>query len=244
MNVAATIRFSLNGEWLTVTSDPDRPLLDVLREDLQLTGTKYGCGETQCGACSVLMDGKRVFSCRTAIKLVEGKTIVTIEGLAEGDKLHPVQQAFLEEEAFPCGYCSTEKGSYVATCAEVALQENAIRVRRVCQVFECGKVINPANLTAQVQGCIIMGLGPALREEMRFEGGRMLNAAFSEYLVPRFEDVPEIEVHLLDRPDLPSAGAGETPLITISAAIGNAVFHASGKRIRQMPIRLDAPARA
>ena len=84
MNADATMNFTVNGERRTVTTDPDRPLLDVLREDLQLTGTKYGCGEGQCGACSVLVDGTRVFSCRTPASRAEGKTVVTIEGLAEG----------------------------------------------------------------------------------------------------------------------------------------------------------------
>src|SRR6478735_1435699 len=94
-NAVATLRFTVNGQPRTVTTDPERPLLDVLREDLQLTGTKYGCGETQCGACSVLMDGRRVFSCRTPASRAEGKSVTTIEGLAKGDELHPVQAAFL-----------------------------------------------------------------------------------------------------------------------------------------------------
>src|SRR5271167_3757635 len=101
-----TLNFTVNGQRRTVTTDPDRPLLDVLREDLQLTGTKYGCGERQCGACSVLVDGKRVFSCGMPASRAEGKTIVTIEGLAKGDTLHPVQEAFLAEGAFQCGYCT------------------------------------------------------------------------------------------------------------------------------------------
>jgi aerobic-type carbon monoxide dehydrogenase small subunit (CoxS/CutS family) len=106
MNAVATMNFTVNGQRRTVTTDSDRPLLDVLREDLQLTGTKYGCGESQCGACSVLVNGKRVFSCRTPASSVDGKTVVTIEGLAKGDDLHPVQQAFLDEGAFQCGYCT------------------------------------------------------------------------------------------------------------------------------------------
>lgn len=136
--------------------------------------------------------------------------------------------------------CGTEKGSYVAACVEVAVDAAAdqLTVRRVCQVFECGAVVNPDNLIAQVQGCILMGLGPALREEMRFAGGQMRNAAFSRYLVPRFADVPELDVHLLNRPDLASAGGGETPIIAIAPAIANAVFHATGRRVRAMPIRL------
>src|SRR3954453_23550459 len=106
MNAEATMNFTVNGRRRTVTTDPGRPLLDVLREDLQLTGTKYGCGESQCGACSVVMDGKRVFSCVTTAAKADGKSILTIEGLAKGEELHPVQRAFLDEGAFQCGYCT------------------------------------------------------------------------------------------------------------------------------------------
>jgi isoquinoline 1-oxidoreductase len=137
--------------------------------------------------------------------------------------------------------CGTEKGSYVAACAEISIDrlQNRIAVRQVCEVFECGAIVNPANLLAQVQGCIIMGMGPALREEMRFDGGKMRNAKFEKYLVPRFSDVPELDIHLLNRPDLPSVGGGETPIIAIAPAIANAVFHATGRRIHAMPIRLS-----
>ena len=134
--------------------------------------------------------------------------------------------------------CGTEKGSYVAACAEIAIEGGQILVRRVCEVFECGAILNPANLYSQVQGAIIMGLGPALREEMQFENGEIQNASFRKYQVPRFADVPKFDIHLLNRPDLPSAGAGETPIICIAPAIANAVFHATGVRVRQMPIRL------
>jgi isoquinoline 1-oxidoreductase len=136
--------------------------------------------------------------------------------------------------------CGTEKGSYVAACAEIEIdrKQNKIVVKRVCQVFECGAILNPDNLLKQVQGAIIMGLGPALREEMRFENGEMLNASFGKYRVPRFDDVPEMDIHLLDRKDLASAGAGETPIIAIAPAIGNAVFHATGTRLRTMPMVL------
>jgi isoquinoline 1-oxidoreductase len=136
--------------------------------------------------------------------------------------------------------CGTEKGSYTAACVEVAIKDNEIAVRHVCQAFECGAIINPGNLRSQVEGAIIMGIGPALREETTFEKGRITNATFNEYLVPRFRDVPELDIQLLDRPDLQSAGAGETPIIAVAPGIANAVFHATGKRIRQMPIRLDA----
>ena len=105
--MGATFTLTVNGQKHSVSSDPQRPLLDVLREDLQLTGTKFGCGEARCGACSVLVGGKRVFSCKTAIEDVADKQVLTIEGLCQGEKLHPVQEAFMEENAFQCAYCTS-----------------------------------------------------------------------------------------------------------------------------------------
>ena len=95
----------VNGEKRVVVTDERRALLEVLREDLGLTGTKYGCGEGQCRACTVLVDGWPTLSCRLPAAQVEGKSVRTIEGLAAGDELHPVQQAFLASEAMQCGYC-------------------------------------------------------------------------------------------------------------------------------------------
>ena len=100
------IVFTVNGKSRTVTTDPSRSLLDVLREDLQLTGTKFGCGEGQCRACTVLINGESAAACITDIGDVDKQDVVTIEGLADGDKLHPVQAAFLAEGAFQCGYCT------------------------------------------------------------------------------------------------------------------------------------------
>jgi aerobic-type carbon monoxide dehydrogenase small subunit (CoxS/CutS family) len=96
---------SINGKSHSFDTAPDRPLLEVLREDLHLTGTKYGCGEGQCRACTVLLDGKPVTSCLTPARLAEGKEVTTIEGLAKNGRLHRVQQAFLDAEAMQCGYC-------------------------------------------------------------------------------------------------------------------------------------------
>ena len=101
-----TVTLTVNGKEKTITTDAERPLLDVLREELHLTGAKYGCGEGRCGACSVLMDGRRVLSCVTPIAQADKKAITTIEGLATGDTLHPVQEAFLAEGAMQCGYCT------------------------------------------------------------------------------------------------------------------------------------------
>ena len=102
-----TVRFKVNGDARSVTTDPERRLLDVLREELHLTGTKYGCGEGQCGACAVHVDGEPARSCLVPVSSVAGKSVTTIEGLSLGDALHPVQEAFLEEGALQCGYCTS-----------------------------------------------------------------------------------------------------------------------------------------
>jgi len=102
----ATIRLTVNGKASTIDAEPQTSLLSVLREQLDLTGSKYGCGEGQCGACTVLIDGKAQRSCVTRVGTVSLKQITTIEGLASGDQLHPVQEAFLEADALQCGYCT------------------------------------------------------------------------------------------------------------------------------------------
>jgi isoquinoline 1-oxidoreductase len=131
-----------------------------------------------------------------------------------------------------------EKGGYVATCAEVAVDRSsgAVRVVRMTTAFECGAIVNPDGLRNQVIGANIQGLGGALFESIEFENGRITNPRFSRYRVPRFRDLPEIEAVLLDRKDLPSAGAGETPIMAVAPAIGNAIFHATGTRLRSLPM--------
>lgn len=103
----AAVVLLVNGSEHRLDLPPDLPLLYALREHLQMTGTKYGCGEGQCGACTVLLDGRPVRSCRTPVSQAAGKKITTIEGLAQNGKLNPVQQAFLKQEAFQCGYCTS-----------------------------------------------------------------------------------------------------------------------------------------
>lgn len=100
------IRFDLNGRSVTLTTDDERTLLWVLRSDLALTGTKYGCGQGFCGACTVIVDGKALRSCLTSLKDVAGKDVLTIEGLARNGELHPLQQAFIDHGALQCGYCT------------------------------------------------------------------------------------------------------------------------------------------
>jgi isoquinoline 1-oxidoreductase len=132
----------------------------------------------------------------------------------------------------------SEKGSYVATCAEVFVDpaSGKVKVERAVTAFECGAIVNPDGLKNQVEGAVVMGLGGALFEAIQFENGKIRNAAFSKYRVPRFSDVPILETVLLDRKDLNSAGAGETPIVAIAPAIGNAIFQATGKRLRSMPM--------
>jgi len=131
-----------------------------------------------------------------------------------------------------------DKGSYVAACAEVYVNpaNGQPRVVRVVEAFDCGAVINPDNLRSQIEGAIVQGLGGALFESIKFANGRILNPSFAGYRVPRFGDLPVIETVLLDRKEIPSAGAGETPIIAIAPAIGNAIFQATGVRLRSLPL--------
>jgi isoquinoline 1-oxidoreductase subunit beta len=135
--------------------------------------------------------------------------------------------------------CGTEKNSVVAACVEIEMDQTtgSPRLVEIVEAFECGAILNPLNLRSQVEGCIMMGLGPALREEISFKEGRLVNGTFAGYPVPRFRDVPKMEVLLLDRKDAESAGAGETPIIVVAPAIANAIFDATGKRVRSMPMR-------
>jgi isoquinoline 1-oxidoreductase len=129
-----------------------------------------------------------------------------------------------------------EKGSYLAACAEVAVEGGRPKIVRVVESFECGAVVNPDHLRNQIEGSIVMAIGGALFEQLRFENGRMVNPRLSQYRVPRFADVPVIEAVLVDRKDLPSAGAGETPIVGLAPAVANAIFQATGKRPRSLPM--------
>ncbi len=134
-----------------------------------------------------------------------------------------------------------EKGGHVACCAEVAIdpKTRAVRVVRVVEAFECGAVVNPNGLQNQIEGAMIQSIGGAMFEAVRFENGRILNPHFASYRLPRLNDVPQIEVVIVDRKDLPPAGAGETPIVGLAPAVGNAIFAATGVRLRSMPMLPD-----
>jgi len=130
-----------------------------------------------------------------------------------------------------------EKGGRVATAAEVQDDGGGdFRVTRLVIVYECGAIVNPLTVTNQVEGAAVMALGGALFEAIRFVEGEITNGSFSSYRVPRLPDVPPIDVVLIDRPDLPSAGAGETPMIAVAPAIANAAFDLTGRRRRSLPL--------
>jgi nicotinate dehydrogenase subunit B len=141
--------------------------------------------------------------------------------------------------------CGFEKGGYVATCAEIAIEpatnkENPknkrVRIVRVVEAFECGAVVNPLHLKNQIEGSVVQAIGGALFESIEFANGRILNPKFKSYRVPRFSDLPQIEIIVLDRKDIPSAGAGESPIVGLAPAVGNAIFNAIGVRRRSLPL--------
>ena len=131
-----------------------------------------------------------------------------------------------------------EKGGNVATFVEVAVDRTSgdVKVVRMVTAFECGTIVNPDGLRNQLEGANIMALGGALFEAIEFENGRILNGRFSDYRLPRFSDVPVLETVLIDRKDIPSAGAGESSLVGVAPAIANAIFDATGTRLRSLPL--------
>ncbi len=191
---------------------------------------------------------------------------VHIDELAQSVKLDPLEfrlknlkderlRAVLEAAAKAFGWGKTkpapgtgygiaggfEKAGYIANCVEVAVDKASGKVRlvRVVTAFECGAIVNPDGLKNQVEGSIIQGIGGALFEAIEFENGKILNPKFSRYRVPRFSDLPQLETVLVDRKDLPSAGAGECPIVALAPAVSNAIFQAVGVRLRSLPLAPD-----
>ncbi len=141
--MARTWQLNVNGRVYTTDADPEASLLFVLRDHLDLTGTKYGCGEGQCGACTVLIDGKARRSCITRLGDVVQKQITTIEGLAKGDQLHPVQQAFLDEAAMQCAYCTSGMIMSAVSLLSVKAELSAAEISRSMEgnVCRCGTYV-------------------------------------------------------------------------------------------------------
>lgn len=160
----------------------------------------------------------------------------------ENDRLGAVLKAAAERFGWKdrkghCGIaCGIDKGGYVANCVELEVKGKDVALKRIVVAFECGAIVNPLHLKNQVEGSIVMGLGGALSEAIQFAEGKILNPKFSQYRVPRFSDTPPIDIVLLDRKDLPSAGAGECPIMAVAPAIAGAIHAATGQRRRAMPM--------
>jgi isoquinoline 1-oxidoreductase len=133
--------------------------------------------------------------------------------------------------------CGTEKGSFVAAAAELSKAPSGFTIERLIVVFECGAIVNPDGLLNQVEGAVVQGLGGALFESVDFRNGEIVNGSLEQYRVPRFKDMPPVETVLLDRKDLPSAGAGETPIVCVAPAIGSAA-RAFGAVAEALPVAL------
>ncbi|MGN6377818.1 MAG: molybdopterin cofactor-binding domain-containing protein [Gaiellales bacterium] len=181
---------------------------------------------------------------RVARRLGRDPVEFRLDHLAD-ERLRAVLAAAAERSGWPraaprCGLgiaAGVEKGGYVASCAEVEPGgRDGLRVLRVVTAFECGAIVHPSNLRAQVEGATVMGLGGALFEAVRFDRGRILNASLADYRVPRFSDLPQIDVVLLDRPDIEPAGGGETPIIAVAPAIANAITAAGGGELNALPL--------
>ncbi len=148
------IELQVNGIRHRLEVEPNRRLLDVLREDLDLTGTKYGCGEGQCGACTVLVEGRAIRSCITPVHLVAGRPITTIEGVAHGGRLHPLQEAFLEVDALQCGYCTPGmimSGLALLTANPDPSEDEIIRFMNgnICRCGTYGRIVRAIQRAAQ-----------------------------------------------------------------------------------------------
>jgi len=158
-----------------------------------------------------------------------------IEAAATKFGWNPRQKTFGRGCGIAAGF---EKGGYVATCAEVSVDKasGAVKALRAVVSFECGAIVNPEHLRNQVEGAVAMGLGGALFEQIDFADNRIVTNRLSKYRLPRFADMPVIESVLLDRKDLASAGSGETPIVGIAPAVGNAIFDATGQRLRSLPL--------
>jgi len=151
---AVSVNLTVNGTRHVLTLDPRSTLLDVLRERLDLTGSKKGCDQGQCGACTVLIDGRRVVSCLTLAVMTEGRSITTIEGLAKDGKLHPLQQAFIDHDAFQCGYCTPGQICSAAGLIAEGKAKTAEEIRELMSgnICRCGAYTNIVAAIQQAMG--------------------------------------------------------------------------------------------
>jgi xanthine dehydrogenase YagT iron-sulfur-binding subunit len=151
---AVAVRLTINGTQHALSLDPRTTLLDLLREHLELTGTKKGCDQGQCGACTVLLDGRRINSCLTFAAMYDGATITTVEGLATDGRLHPLQQAFIDHDAFQCGYCTSGQLCSAAGLIAEGRAQTADEIRELMSgnICRCGAYTNIVTAIQQAMG--------------------------------------------------------------------------------------------
>jgi aerobic-type carbon monoxide dehydrogenase small subunit (CoxS/CutS family) len=298
-----TVSLTVNGESHTVAVEYRTTLLDALRDKLGLTGTKKGCDRGECGACTVHIDGRRVLSCMSLAVMQNGRSITSIEGVAKGPTLHPLQAAFIEHDGFQCGYgqnapfagaraeavtLADGKISVAGQSRTVELREllvrndieelsavgdynpeaegpkalfsfsvvfaevrvdpelGLVRLNRVVGAYDVGRVINPKTARSQAIGGIIWGTGQALLEQSEMDPtlGRYVSRNLSGYLIPSNADIPALDVLFCGKPDAEASpigakGIGELTAVSVAPAIANAVFHATGRRRRELPITIE-----
>jgi len=158
MTKSLKLKLEVNGKTHEIAVEPRVTLLDALREHLHLTGSKKGCDQGQCGACTVLIDGRRVVSCLTLAVLTDGKSVTTVEGLAKDGKLHPLQQAFIDHDAFQCGYCTPGQICSAAgliaegKARETTLSAEQIRELMSGNICRCGAYTNIVAAIQQAMG--------------------------------------------------------------------------------------------
>lgn len=210
------ISLIVNGKRHNVSVSPDTPLLWVLRDTIGLTGTKFGCGLGQCGACTVHLDGKAVRSCQIPISSAAGKNVITIEGLL-----------------------ADNTRALLAQVAEVSVSsDGSVKVHRIVCAVDCGWVVNPDTIKAQVQSAVVYGLTAALKGEITIKNGRVEQSNFYNYPLLRIHEMPEIEVYVVPSTADPG-GVGEAGTPPGASAVANAIFAATGKRIRRLPIKAE-----
>ena len=244
-------RFSLNvnGKVHAIEADPDMPLLYALRNDIGLNNPRFGCGLAQCGACTVHLDRQPVRSCTIPLSAVGGGKIVTLEGLGTPEKPHPLQTAYVEEQVLQCGYCTN---GWIMTAAAGQGQaegpqgsqdrrpaDQALRQRKFTVAHDCGQIINPDGLKYTIEGNVVQGISRTLLEEVKFDD-KTVSVDWQTYPILDITETPdEVDIVLINHPEIAPSGAGEPSSRPMAAAIANAVFDATGVRLRRVPFTPD-----
>jgi CO/xanthine dehydrogenase Mo-binding subunit len=232
------ITLRVNSKTYQVDAEPATPLLWVLRDNIGLTGTKYGCCIAQCGAGTVHVDGRATRSCVLPVSAVLNSEITTIEGLS----LDTVAQKANWGKAMPKGSAQGLAihecfGSLVGQVAEVSVSRRGeVRVERVVCAVDCGHAVNPQTIGEQLESAVVYGLTAALYGQITIDKGRVVQSNFDDYQMLRMHQMPEVETHLALTGGEKWGGMDEPGVPPIAPAVCNAIFKITGKRIRSLPL--------